>query len=82
MPGAAAAAASVLLEIRFERVRTVRGIHNGNGGGKDTIKRPEDTLGIRREVDRHMIAPEIFISRMGGLVRLARLRCRHFYVEN
>jgi hypothetical protein len=75
------AALSVWLEVRFERVRNASGLHNGNCGGKDTIERPKETLGdIRREPDRQTLAPKLSVRGVGGFVRLAKLRCRHYYI--
>lgn len=82
MPRAAAATPSVWLKVRFERVRAVRSFHNGNCGGKDTIKRPNETFDGIREDDTDTIFPKLPVRGVRGFVRLARLRCRHYYVND
>ena len=71
MPRAAATTSSVWLEVGFEIVRTARGLHDGNCGGKDTIERPEETLGGRREEGMYMVASKLFVRAVGSFVRLA-----------
>lgn len=66
MPSATAATCSIWLKVRLSRVWTLRGFHNRNTSGKDTIKWPKKTLSnIRRDDDMHAITLKLSVGGVG-----------------